>query len=116
MQDLLAREAQDQRAADAVALFCYQARKFVGALAAALGGLDTLVFTAGIGERVGGDSRAHLRRPRLSRPEPDPSGNAAHAPIISDAASRVVVRVIPTNEDLVIARHTRRLLEEGGRS
>ena len=51
MQDLLAREAEDSRAADAVALFCYQARKFLGALVAALGGLDTLVFTAGIGER-----------------------------------------------------------------
>ena len=51
MRDLLAREADDVRAAEAVALFCYQAKKWVGAFAAALGGLDTLVFSAGIGER-----------------------------------------------------------------
>jgi acetate kinase len=113
MQDLLSREAEDQRAAEAVALFCYQARKFVGALAAALGGLDTLVFTAGIGERSATiraricETLDHLGV-RL-----DAERNAEHASIISDEASRVIVRVMPTNEDLVIARHTRRLISEG---
>jgi acetate kinase len=114
MQDLLAREAADPRAAEAVALFCYQARKFLGALVAALGGLDTLVFTAGIGEHAAViraricDGLAYLGL-RL-----DAARNAAHAPVISGDASRVVVRVIPTDEDLVIARHTRRVIAEGG--
>jgi acetate kinase len=114
MRDLLAREAADPRAADAVALFCYQARKFLGALVAALGGLDTLVFTAGIGER------AAVIRARICDGleylglQIDAARNAVHAPIISSDASRVVVRVIPTDEDLMIARHTRRWIAEGG--
>jgi acetate kinase len=113
MQDLLAREEMDPRAAEAVALFCYQARKFLGALVAVLGGLDTLVFTAGIGER------ATVVRARICDGlaylglQVDPARNARHAPIISSNASRVVVRVIPTDEDLIIARHTHRLIEEG---
>ena len=67
MRDLLAREAQDVRAAEAVALFCYQAKKWIGSFAAALGGLDTLVFAGGIGENAPLDPRADLRRTRLSR-------------------------------------------------
>jgi acetate kinase len=114
MKDLLAREAVDPRAADAVALFCYQARKFLGALVAALGGLDTLVFTAGIGEH------AAVIRARICDGleylglRLEPARNAAHAPIISSDASRVVVRVIPTDEDLMIVRHTYRLIAEEG--
>jgi acetate kinase len=114
MQDLLAREAADPRAAEAVELFCYQARKFLGALVAALGGLDTLVFTAGIGEH------AAVIRARICDGlqylglEVDAARNARHAPIISSDASRVVVRVIPTDEDLMIARHTYRLIAEKG--
>jgi acetate kinase len=114
MQDLLAREAADPRAAEAVALFCYQARKSLGALAAALGGLDTLVFTAGIGQH------AAVIRARICEGleylglRVDAARNDVQAPIISGAASRVVVRVIPTDEDLVIARHTRRVIAEKG--
>jgi acetate kinase len=114
MQDLLARETADPRAAEAVALFCYQARKFVGALTAALGGLDTLVFTAGIGQHAAAiraricDGLEHLGL------HLDAARNAVHAPIISGDASRVVVRVIPTDEDLMIARHTHRLITEKG--
>ena len=67
MRDLLAREADDVRAAEAVALFCYQAKKWIGSFAAALGGLDTLVFAGGIGENAPLDPRADLRRTRLSR-------------------------------------------------
>ena len=113
MRDLLAREAEDSRAADAIALFCYQARKHLGGLVAVLGGLDTLVFTAGIGEH------ATLIRSRICVDlaflglELDPTRNAAHADIISTDTSRVVVRVIPTNEDLIIAQQTHRLIEEG---
>jgi acetate kinase len=110
MEDLLAREATDPHAAEAVALFCYQARKFLGALAAALEGLDTLVFTAGIGEH------AAVIRARICDGlgylgmQVDAARNARHAPIISTDSSRVVVRVIPTDEDLIIARHTHRLI------
>jgi acetate kinase len=113
MQRLLEHEADDPPAADAVALFCYQARKFIGALTAALGGLDTLVFTAGIGERsavVRARICAGLEYLGL---EMDQARNAEHAAIVSSPASRVVVRVIPTDEDLIIARHTRHLIEEG---
>ncbi len=114
MRDLLEREAADPRAAEAVALFCYQARKFLGALVAALGGLDTLVFTAGIGQR------SAVIRERICAGldylglQVDPARNAAHAPIISGEASRVVVRVMPTDEDLMIARHTYRVVAEEG--
>jgi acetate kinase len=110
MQDLLAREATDPRAAEAVTLFCYQARKFIGALTAALGGLGTLVFTAGIGQH------AAVIRARICDGleylglHLDAARNAVHAPVISSDASRVVVRVIPTDEDLMIARHTHRLI------
>jgi acetate kinase len=111
MEDLLAREATDQQAAEAVALFCYQARKFLGALTAVLEGLDTLVFTAGIGEH------AAVIRSRICNGfgylgmQLDTARNAMHAPIISTDSSRVVVRVIPTDEDRIIARHTYRLIE-----
>jgi acetate kinase len=109
MEELVARERDDTRAADAVALFCYTARKHVGALAAVLDGLDTLVFTAGIGENSAVvraricDGLGYLGL-RL-----EPARNAEHAPVISSDTSRVAVRVIPTDEDLMIARHTRRL-------
>jgi acetate kinase len=114
MEDLLAREATDPRAADAVALFCYQARKLLGGLVAVLGGLDTLVFTAGIGEHSAGiraricDGLGYLGL------EVDTARNFLHAPLISGNASRVMVRVIPTDEDLMIARHTYRLILEEG--
>ena len=104
MQELIARETNDLRAAEAVALFCYQAKKLTGAYAAALGGLDTLVFAGGIGEN------APLVRARICQGldflglELDASRNAANQEVISSDASRVVVRVIRTNEERVIAR------------
>ena len=104
MQELLARETNDLRAAEAVALFCYQAKKLIGAYAAALGGLDTLVFAGGIGEN------APLVRARICQGleflglELDESRNAGDQEVISSDASRVVVRVIRTNEERVIAR------------
>jgi acetate kinase len=113
MRDLLAREDGDVRAAEAVALFCYQAKKWVGAFAAALGGLDTLVFSAGIGER------SAVIRARICEGlgflgiELDNPRNAAQAPVISTDASRVTVRVIPTDEELMIARSVSRLLGLG---
>jgi acetate kinase len=114
MHDLLEHEDQDERAAEAVAIFCYNVKKWIGAFAAALGGLDTLVFTGGIGEN------APVIRARICNDmgflgvELDVKQNAANADVISGAASRVAVRVIRTDEELMIAKTVYQLLEEGG--
>ena len=113
MRDLLAREAADPRAAAAIALFCYLAKKSLGALMVTLGGLDTLVFTGGIGERGGAIRERITTGLECIGLLIDPSRNAADASVISTDASRVVVRVMKTNEDLVIVRHARRLLHAG---
>jgi acetate kinase len=110
MRDLLAREADDPRSAEAVALFCYQAKKWVGAFAAALGGLDTLVFSAGIGERSASIRARICQSLGFLGIELDDGRNAAHAAVISADGSRVTVRVIPTNEELMIARSVSRVL------
>jgi acetate kinase len=112
MRDLLDREAYDGRAAEAVALFCYQAKKFLGALAAALGGLDALVFTGGIGEHAAPVRERVCENLGFLGIRLDPERNAAHAPVISSDAAAVTVRVVPTDEDLMVARHTRRLIEQ----
>jgi acetate kinase len=113
LRDLLAHEAADVRAAEAVALFCYQAKKWIGAFAAALGGVDTLVFAGGIGEN------APLIRERICEGlgflgiEIDPPRNADNAMQISPDTGRVKVRVIRTDEELMIARSVVRELELG---
>jgi acetate kinase len=112
MRDLLEREAYDGHAAEAVALFCYQAKKFLGALAAALGGLDALVFTGGIGEHAAPVRGRVCEGLGFLGIRLDPDRNAAHAPIISSDDAAVTVRVVPTDEDLMVARHTRRLIEQ----
>jgi acetate kinase len=112
MRDLLDREPEDRRAAEAVALFCYQAKKFLGALAAALGGLDALVFTGGIGEHAAPVRERVCEDLEFLGIRLDPDRNAAHAPVISSDDATVTVRVVPTDEDLMVARHTRRLIEQ----
>ena len=113
LRDLCEREATDVRAAEAVALFCYQAKKWIGSFAAALGGLDTLVFAAGIGEN------APVVRQRICEGlgflgvELNPRRNAKNAPVISPDAGRVKVRIINTNEELMIARSVARVLKLG---
>lgn len=115
MRDLLRCEADDSRAADAVAMFCYQIRKWIGAFAAALGGLDTLVFAGGIGEN------APIVRTRICAGlgflgiELDNLKNDGNADLISVEAAAVKVRVMRTNEELVIARAVCRILEIGAR-
>ena len=111
MRDLLAREGQDQRAADAVALFCYQTKKWIGAFAAALGGLDTLVFTGGIGENAPDIRTRICDGLEFLGIELDQQQNAAKAELISTSASRVAVRVIPTDEELMIAKAVCRFLK-----
>ncbi len=108
---LLADEANDVRAAEAVELFCYQAKKWLGAYSAALGGLDTVVFSGGIGEH------SSVVRARICSGlgflgiELDELHNAAHRPIISVDGSKVTVRVIPTDEELMIAQAVRLLVD-----
>lgn len=110
MHDLLQREKEDVRAAEAIALFCYQAKKWLGAFAAALGGLDTLVFSGGIGEN------APVIRTRICEGLEflgiilDEKKNIAQEGLISSAASRVTVRVVPTNEEKMIAKMVCRVL------
>ena len=109
MRDLLALEAHDTRAAEAVELFCYQARKWIGSFAAALGGLDTLVFAGGIGEN------APVVRARICEGlgflgiELSEARNSVTPGVISSAESRVTVRVIHTDEELMIARSVCRI-------
>lgn len=104
MHDLLERETEDVRAAEAVALFCYQVKKWIGAFAAALGGLDTLVFAGGIGEN------APVVRARICDGlgflgiEFEEKRNVASAAVISAEASRVAVRVMHTDEEWIIAK------------
>ena len=104
MRDLLERQARDPRSAAAVELFCYQARKSVGALAAVLGGLDVLVFSGGMGEHAPEVRTRVCNGLEFLGVRLDPAANAANAPVISSAASPVAVRVIPTDEELMIAR------------
>lgn len=112
VKELLEARASDPRAALALDMFCYQVRKQVGAFAAAMGGLDLLVFTAGIGERAAPVRAEICRGLRHLGVMLDAGRNDANADTIGAATSRCAVRVIPTNEDLMIARHTRRTLFE----
>jgi acetate kinase len=111
MRDLLAGEKTDVRAAEAVALFCYQAKKWIGAYAAALGGLDTLVFAGGIGENASPVRTRICEGLGFLGIELNRSHNAKSAAIISTATSRVTVRVIRTDEELMIARSVCRTLD-----
>ena len=113
MRDLLDRESQDARAAEAVALFCYQARKWIGSFAAVLGGLDTLVFAGGIGENAPPIRERICDGLGFLGIELDPKRNAKNAPLISAAASPATVRVIHTDEERMIARSVTRLLRLG---
>jgi acetate kinase len=114
MRDLLAREAQDIRAAEAVALFCYQVKKWIGAFSAALGGLDTLIFAGGIGENSA-EVRARICEGLgFLGVGMEPSRNQAHAPVISPESSRVTVRVIRTDEEVMIAKEVGRVLGSTG--
>jgi acetate kinase len=113
MRDLLDSESQDVRAAEAVALFCYQVRKWIGAFAAALGGLDTLVFAGGIGENAPTVRARICNGLEFLGIELDEKQNMANAGLISTAAGRVPVRVIRTDEEWIIARTVCRVLGLG---
>jgi acetate kinase len=112
MQDLLAQEDTQADAILALKIFCYQARKFIGALATVLGGLDTFVFTAGIGENSATIRARICANLEFLGIHLDLDLNNENAPIISKKDSPVTVRVMKTNEELMIARHTRDLIIE----
>ncbi len=111
LRDLCARERTDGRAAEAVELFCYQIRKWIGSFAAALGALDTLVFAAGIGENAPNIRKRICHELAFLGIELDSKRNAKNAPLISTDAGRVKVRVIHTDEELMIARSVIRTLK-----
>lgn len=120
MRDLLAAEETDTNAADAIALFCYRAQKYLGAFASVLGGLDTVVFTGGIGERSAAiraricAGQAHLGI-GLDAAANAAASSAATA-VISAPDARVAVRVIRADEEAVIARHTLECLRQHDRA
>jgi len=110
MQDLLEMEKDDIRAAEAIALFCYQVKKWIGAFAAALGGLDTLVFAGGIGENAPPVRARICDGLGFLGIEIDEKRNTGNENVITKASSRVTVRVIRTDEELMIARTVCRVL------
>src|SRR5881397_2893288 len=113
MRELLAREAADVRAAEAVALFCYQAKKWLGAFAAALGGLDTLVFAGGIGENNPSIRARICEGLGFLGIELNEARNTENAAVISADGGRATVRVIRTDEERMIARSACRILGLG---
>jgi acetate kinase len=113
MQDLLGREAEDARAAEAVDLFCYQVKKWIGAFAAALGGVDTLIFAGGIGENSPPVRRRICAGLGFLGIELDETKNLAGAAVISPAGGRVAVRVMHTDEERMIADIVCRVLGLG---
>ena len=110
MRDLLDHEKKDVRAAEAVALFCYQAKKWIGSFAAALGGLDTLVFAGGIGENAPTVRARICERLDFLGVKINAARNVENAAMISANNARVTVRVIRTDEELMIARSVCRVL------
>jgi acetate kinase len=112
MRALLA--SADSRAIEALDLFVYRINRELGSLAAALGGLDALVFTGEIGENAASIRSRICAEARWLGLELDEDANAKGGPCISRKESRVSAWVIPTNEELMIALHTRRLVSSGG--
>jgi acetate kinase len=104
MRELLAREASDDACRLAVAIYCYEIKKQIGAYAAALGGLDALVFSGGIGEHAAAIRARICRGLTFLGVDLDHRLNDADAPLVSTSGSRVAIHVIPTDEELVIAQ------------
>lgn len=112
MVELLKNEPIDERASEAIDLFCYQAKKFIGALAAAMGGLDMLIFTGGIGENSAVIRERICEGLEFLGLDIYHKSNHENRQVISSIDSRVTVEVIPTSEEWMIARHTQQLINE----
>jgi acetate kinase len=104
MRDLLAQEDSNPCAAEAIAMFCYSARKWIGAFTAALGGLDTLVFAGGVGENAPPIRERICSELGFLGIKLDAAANAQSAAIVSQPGSGVRVRVIRTDEEVMLAR------------
>ncbi|HEY1165447.1 MAG TPA: acetate/propionate family kinase [Chitinophaga sp.] len=111
IEDLLDAASEHDHAAEAIDLFCYQARKYTGALAAAMGGLDTFIFTGGIGEHAPEIRQRICEGLEFLGMHIDTIQNEQAAAVISARGSAVVIRVIPTSEEQMIAQHTRQCLQ-----
>jgi acetate kinase len=111
IEDLLAAAPEHPHATEAIDLFCYQARKYIGALAAAMGGLDTFIFTGGIGEHAPEIRQRICEGLEFLGMHIDITQNEQAAAVISASGSAVIIRVIPTSEEQMIAQHTRRWLQ-----
>ena len=112
ISELLKSEHDDHRAAEAVELFCYQTKKWICAMAGALGGVDTLIFTGGIGENLPTIRARVCVGLEFMGIRLDPRKNNNNAAVISEAESRVLIMVIPTNEEQVIAQYVYQVLEK----
>ena len=113
MEDLLKAESDSIAAKESIELFCYCARKFIGSLSVVLGGLDTLVFTGGMGENSPDIRRRICEGVGLLNIRLDPARNASNAQVISHESSGCTVRAQHTDENLVMAKHAERLLSQG---
>lgn len=111
MRELLDKEAENLHVAEAVDLFCYQAKKYLGSLVAVLGGLDTLIFTGGIGENAPSIRWRICKDLEFLGIHLNSSRNDSNVPVISQDNSLITVRVMKTNEELMITRHTFNLLQ-----
>ncbi|OVE75555.1 hypothetical protein BVX98_07265 [bacterium F11] len=112
MKTLLDRRAKDSKADFAIKMFCHHVRKTIGALSAVLGGLDSLIFTGGIGERAIAIRKEICEKLGYLGVRLDPKKNKVHAEMISSTKSQCRVFIIPTKEDLVITRHTYNVLQK----
>ena len=112
MKDLLERQEKDENAKLAIDIFCYQAKKYLGGLINVLGGLDTLVFTAGIGENSSEIRRRICENTEYLGLKIDERRNTNNDKIISSENSKIVVRVMKTNEELMIARHSKNIVNK----
>jgi len=110
MHDLLDNQKNDIRAAEAVELFCYQATKWIGAFAAALGGLDTLVFSGGIGENAPEVRTRICERLEFLGIELEEERNKTNMPLISTDKGQIAVRVIHTDEEWMIAKTVSKMI------
>jgi acetate kinase len=104
MRELLKKQDTDSRASEAIALFCYQTKKCIGAYAAALGGIDTLIFSGGIGEHTPQIRTQICDTLKFLGIEIDENKNKNNADIISLPDAKVTIRVMHTNEELMIAK------------
>lgn len=110
MRTLLA--SGDARANDAIELFVFRMAREIGALTSSLGGLDGIVFTAGIGEHAPAIRAMVCARLAWLGVQLDPDANSSNAALVSSTQSRIEVRVIPTDEEAIIARHTLHMIHD----